>query len=266
MRELILSLLPLAATPLPSHGAGAPELARLVREIRSADYRGERAELRRLATRLDGVEGVELGAYREYWRGFALWRSAINGANETPVPADVTSDLEAAIRAFRRAAEPDPVWIEPRIGLLFCWVGLYHAPGAEAARQAISGEEFAAVARAVKEQGEHNPRALWFRGGSLLFAPAERGGDPARAAETYRRGLLAACDEARTTGEEAPAWVPSWGAAENLMSLAYAYTHGPRKSRELAQAYADGALAVAPDWHYVRDILVPQIQALPAGR
>lgn len=266
MKGLFLAVLPLAAIPAPSGGSGASELTRLVKEIRSADFRAERAELRRLASSLDSVEEADLAPYREYWRGFALWRSAINGGNETPTPADVTRDLEAAVQAFRGASQRDPGWIEPRIGLLFCWVGLAYAPGADAARSPVAREEFAATARAVKEQGERNPRALWFVGGSLLFAPADRGGDPARAAESYRRGLLAARAEASANGAEKPGWVPAWGAAENLMSLAYAYTHGPRKDRELAQAYAEGALAVAPEWHYVRDILLPQIEALPAAR
>jgi len=31
----------------------------------------------------------------------------------------------------------------------------------------------------------------------------------------------------------------------------------------LALAYAEGALTAVPEWHYVRDVLLPQIEALP---
>jgi hypothetical protein len=33
----------------------------------------------------------------------------------------------------------------------------------------------------------------------------------------------------------------------------------------LALAYAEGALTAVPEWHYVRDILLPQIEALPVA-
>jgi hypothetical protein len=46
------------------------------------------------------------------------------------------------------------------------------------------------------------------------------------------------------------------------MSLAYLHATATR-NRALARAYAEGALALVPEWHYVRDILLPQIDALP---
>ena len=93
---------------------------------------------------------------------------------------------------------------------------------------------------------------------------ARKGGDPVKAAQTYRRGLGAARSEA-LHHPAAPVWVPRWGAAEDLMSLGYLFSHAEPKDRALARAYADAALAIAPEWHYVRDILGPQIEALPPG-
>jgi len=266
MNGFLLTLLAVTmADPKAAPGTDATQLTALVSAIRRADFRGDRAELRGLAERLAAVKATDLAGFRDYWRGFALWRSGINGGNETPMPADVRPDLEGAIEAFRGASKSSPDWIEPKIGLLFCWVGLAYAPGADASKPAGSREEWLAAVGEIREKGEQNPRALWFAGGSKLFAPAEHGGDPARAGETYRRGLQAARDEAQSNASaEVAAWVPAWGAAENLMSLAYLYTHGPQKDRGLALAYADGALALAPEWHYLGQILVPQIEALPA--
>ena len=50
------------------------------------------------------------------------------------------------------------------------------------------------------------------------------------------------------------------------MSLAYLHTHSKLVNRDLALAYAEGALAAVPRWHYVREILLPQTQALPDER
>jgi hypothetical protein len=49
------------------------------------------------------------------------------------------------------------------------------------------------------------------------------------------------------------------------MNLAYLYSHAPKPDRALALAYAEGALTAVPEWHYVRDILLPQIEALPVA-
>jgi hypothetical protein len=47
------------------------------------------------------------------------------------------------------------------------------------------------------------------------------------------------------------------------MNLAYLYAHSDLANRDLAIAYAEGALVAAPEWHYVRDILRPQILQVP---
>jgi hypothetical protein len=49
------------------------------------------------------------------------------------------------------------------------------------------------------------------------------------------------------------------------MSLAYLYSHSALENRDLALAYAQGALVAAPHWHYVADILLPQIRDLGKG-
>src|SRR5262245_42505437 len=76
-------------------------LVDLVRAIRSADYRGERERLRQLAADLDQVQAASLLAYREYWRGFARWRRAMNGFNEKA--GDLREDLEGAVSSFKAA-------------------------------------------------------------------------------------------------------------------------------------------------------------------
>jgi hypothetical protein len=237
-------------------GAQTSVLAGLAREIQAADYRAERARLLNLATRLDTVADPKLRAYREYWKGFALWRRAINGFNETPTPDDLERDLEAAIGSFEAALRARPGWVEARIGIVGCGGPLFFLAKGDDARVAELLEKYRPVAAELHAHLTDNPRALWLQGQTQLGAPPPYGGRPADAAATFHRGVLAALAEARARPAGEPAWVPRWGGAENLMNLAYLYVHSPLANRELA-------LVAAPEWHYLRDILWPQIMALP---
>jgi len=44
------------------------------------------------------------------------------------------------------------------------------------------------------------------------------------------------------------------------MNLAWAKANGSTPDPKMAEAYANSALQIVPYWHYVRDILLPQIQ------
>jgi hypothetical protein len=46
-----------------------------------------------------------------------------------------------------------------------------------------------------------------------------------------------------------------------LMNLAWSKAHESTPDLKQAEQYANSALAMVPYWHYVRDILLPQIRA-----
>lgn len=265
--SLILFMLFVTSSALPgsrvSSDKQARQFAATVGAICRADYRGDREQLRQLAETLARSPQPGRAAFREYWIGFAYWRRAINGFNENPTPSDLLPDLERCATRQRAALEIDPQFEEARSALLGCLMNkAYFAKQLPPAEMAELVKEVQSIGPAVKAAAEHNPRSLWLLGGAQLFAPPPHGGDIAGGIATYRRGLAAAQREALAalTAPREP-WVPVWGAAEILMSFAYLYAHGPTPNRELARAYADGALAIVPDWHYVRDILIPQIDA-----
>ena len=142
---------------------------------------------------------------------------------------------------------------------------LLYLGGAEDPRRAEIVAEARLLYQEISRSGMDNPRALWIIGGYQLGAPPPLGGQPDKAAATMRQGLEAARAEALSTTPRAP-HDPVWGAAENLMNLAYLHSHSTLANRDLAFAYAAGALAVVPEWHYVKDVLWPQIEAMAPGR
>ncbi len=250
-----------AWTSLSTPAAPPARLSALVAQVRSADYRGDRAALDRLDASLGELKVPALAEYRSYWRGFARWRRALNGFNETPTPEDLSADLDRAIAHFRASLESRPDWIEARLAMVGCWGNLIYLAGKdEARRQAILEEALPTFKWLMANAGD-NPRALWIKGGMQMAAPPPTGGDFAKASATLEHGVACAWREALAE-PDAAAWEPRWGGPENLMDLAYLYSHAPAPDRRAALAYAQGALVAVPEWHYVRDVLMPQIEAL----
>ena len=194
-------------------------------EVRSADYRGDRAALARLDANLGELDDAALAEYRDYWRGFALWRRAINGFNETPTPADLAADLERAVDHFRSSLQRRPDWIEAKLALVGCWGNLTFLAGSDLERKKPLLAELIPAYKWLEANGRDNPRALWIIGGMQFAAPPPYGGDLVRATATLRRGVELAW-RGNLLGRRLPRLgPPAWGGPENLMNLAYMYAH-----------------------------------------
>src|SRR6476646_7222750 len=82
-----------------SSAAGEREaVARIVLQVQKADYDGDRAAPHRLYGELAPfADKKELASRVQYWRGFALWRSAINGFNDNADKQELQGDLNQAV-------------------------------------------------------------------------------------------------------------------------------------------------------------------------
>jgi hypothetical protein len=276
MRPLVLSLVALVVsgckpTAPATQTLPGPDQQRiaLVQAIQRADYQGDRAALRRLHQELSAVpEDPATAARQRYWEGFALWRRAINGANEKPPPEDLRLDLVAALSEFDRSLAADQHFDDANVGRISCLQFLAFVDRADPARSRESISRFVALLKEVGPRAQDNPRFQWIRGLSDWYTPP--GSPPEviqqhseKAMATYARGAeLARAQKAKVTDP----LDPSWGEPENLMSLAWCSLNKTTPDPQQAEAYARQALALVPDWHYVRDILLPQIQSARASR
>jgi len=244
--------------------ARSPETARrsmasIVARIQKADYEGDRKALVRLAAELAPYTlNDSLASRARYWRGFALWRRALNGFNEKDAdPKEIERDLLGAITEFREAARDPRIAADANSAAAACsWnLSYIHREEPDARRQYIlQGVRFNDEA---KKEGPDNPRVLWVVGGGEWFVPVERGGGQAKAIATYERALELARKE---KGSVADPLDPSWGEPELLMNLAWSYQNRETPDLDAALSNARAALAIVPTWHYVRDILLPQIR------
>jgi hypothetical protein len=234
----------------------------LVEQIQRADYEADRPALRRLYQQLDPfTKDKELGAKVRYWRGFALWRRALNGFIETPAPTDLEQDLSMAVTEFDAAVAGDPGFVDAKVGAASCIANMafmaYTRKDMEHAREYRMKSD--ALLKEAEAMQPDNPRLLWVLGANRWYTPPERGGGEAAAIETYKKGLEAARAHRR---ESHDVLMPSWGEPELLMNLSWANLNSKTPDLDAAEQYGRAALAQVPYWHYVKDVLLPKIAAV----
>ena len=252
---------PIALQPNQSPAVAAGEklehLHELVRQIVTADYVGDRQMLDRLYSEADGFLGDKVIESRvRFWKGFAKWRRAMNGANEAITPTDLADDVEIAADQMRRSGEIDPEFVDARIGEMQC-LGLMLFFD----HKRVGGERIArlrALMNDLEKTAADKPRYVWAWGMAYFTVPPEKGGGPVRVINAY----LGALDKVRNGVRVVKTPLdPSWGEAELCVNLAYSYLNQPMPDLTMARKYVDEAINLVPNWHYARDILRPQIEA-----
>jgi hypothetical protein len=224
--------------------------------LMSADYRADLKELAELRTQASEISNdSRFGYLADYWSGFASWRMVLNGAG-TKLSADdakacvahAVSDFESSIRKKGDFAD---AWASAAAG--HGLLAAYNRADATVLKQEV--EIFQKDIKRALELEPDNPRALWVQAIPYLVLPAERGGNIDHAIELYRKML----ENSRPPEPRSP--LPDWGRPEALMSLANANIMKTSPDVDQAAVEAQEALRLQPEWHYVRDILIPQIDA-----
>ena len=234
------------------------QVAPIIAQIQRADYEGDRAAMQRGYDELTPfIEDQKLASHIRYWRGFAQWRRAINGFNDAVDPKELEQNLKTAVDEFKIAMAKDPTFVDAKVGTISCLGFLAFMNRKDQTRAKGLVGQILPLLKEADEMAPENPRLIWVRGPILWDSPPERDGGQDKAIQNYQRGLEA-CSKIKTSDDPLE---PSWGKPELMMSLAYCYLNANSADVNAAERYARNALEVVPYWHYVRDILLPQIVA-----
>ncbi len=255
MNLLIASLLGLMLSSSPS--GARQQVTAIVQKIKHADYEGDRAALKRLHEELSPyVADSEIGARVLYWRGFSLWRRSLNGFNDGADPKELEDDLGQCVVDFKQAWARDPGLVDAKGGAASCMVNhSFLIMSSDRVRARELFQESTTLLNEALAEAPDNPRLLWVKGANQFYG--RESGAQERAIATYERGVALARKQKTGTAD---ALDVTWGEPELLMNLAFANLHKTSPDLSAAKGYAESALALVPYWHYVRDILIVQIQ------
>ena len=241
-----------------------PRTLAVVAAIQRADYEGDLAALRRLHAELKPLPADPRVASRIlYWRGFALWRRAINAFNEPRTDLKETEeDLQEGVREFEEALRRDPQFHDATVGLISCLGYLTFVNRQDPAKVQALVDRWVPLTKATREIASENPRFLWVLGQHQWYTlpgmtQSQIDERQAAALAIYQRGLELARQQKGMVKDPLD---PAWGEPELLMNLGWANLNRTRPDIAAAEQHARAALALVPYWHYVGDILVPQIE------
>jgi hypothetical protein len=256
----LIFVAPLFAGATPANDVHE-QAARIVALIQRADYEGNRTAMQHGYDDLKPfMEDQKLASRIRYWRGFAQWRRAINGVNDAVPPKELELNLNTALDEFKVAMEKDPAFVDAKVGTISCLGFLAFMNRKDQTRAKELVGQILPLVKEADELAPDNPRLIWVHGPILWNSPPERGGGQDKAIANYQRGLEA-CSKTKASDDPLE---PSWGKPELMMSLAYCYLNANSADVNTAERYARNALEIVPYWHYVRDILLPQIVAAKA--
>ena len=163
--------------------------------------------------------------------------------------------MKRCIDELARASAADPQFVDAKIGEASCIVNLAVLNSGEERNQGYRRHR--ELLDEAKKMAPENPRLAWVLGATLWYSPPQFGGGQDKGFEAYQQGLVWARKEHVTDPLD-----PAWGEPELLMNLAFASLNATTPDLEAADRYAHEAVKLVPTWHYVRDLLIPQIQAI----
>ncbi len=225
-------------------------------KMMSADYRADLDDLARWREKvLPLADDPNVGYLAHYWTGFASWRIAINGASIGMSNKELKAHLERAAADFAASIQQRDGFADSYAAAagVNTWLATFYGDDVPAIKEHIV--LFRKLLARAKELAADNPRMLWVEASTYLFARPENR-DTARAVEIYHRMAASAKAAGPTSSAQ-----PDWGEPEALMSLAYTHLHQDVPDLAAAAEEARAALRLQPKWFYVRDLLMPQIEA-----
>jgi hypothetical protein len=189
----------------------------------------------------------------DYYASWTAWSLAASHLQAGDQPA-AKRVLEASVRHARRAAALEPASAETHNMLANAMIALAVTDSTQF--QALA-TELVGVRRKALELGPRNPRVVMMDAGMIFNVPKERGGDMQKGIARWLHALELFEAEAATTPVDERE--PRWGRDLAYGWLSNLYLRLPEPDTARARQAADRALALRPDFWWVRTVVLPKL-------
>jgi tetratricopeptide (TPR) repeat protein len=221
----------------------------------NANARNDAAGLRRALDTFERLAGDdEAGLLPAYYASWTAWSLAGSHVQAGATDAAKTS-VTTAVRYARQIVARQPEAVEFQTMLANAAIGLAVIDSTQF--QALVPEIGAARKKALA-LGPRNPRAVMMDAGMIFNIPPERGGSQEKGIARWIEALALFDEEAAVPPKDD--LQPRWGRDLAHGWLAAMYLRLTPPAIDKARAAADKALALRPDFWFVKEVVLPKLQ------
>jgi tetratricopeptide (TPR) repeat protein len=192
-----------------------------------------------------------LAEYYAAWTAWALAGSQMQAGKQDAAKAAA----ERAARHARSAAAARPDSAEFKAMLANTLIALAVIDPSQFQARA---EELTPVRIAALELGPRNPRVVMMHAGMIFNIPADRGGSQEKGLARWLEAIALLEEEAAAGA--ADEFEPRWGRDLAYGWLAGLYLRLTPPDHAKARAAADKALAIRPDFWWVKNVVLPRLK------
>jgi hypothetical protein len=256
LTRLFLALWMATVCPYSIDAAGAR--ARLI-EARDlaydANYRNDQAGLRSAIDAMRPLtKAADVGVDAHYYLSWTYWALAASQVQEKNMTAALESGKLALEHARAGVAARDTdAELQTALANALIVVGIL-----DKAQFKERFAELPAVRARALELGPSNPRAAIMDAGIIFNTPVDAGGNPERGIARWQEALK--LFEAEANARAIDPLKPRWGHALAYGWMATLYLRLTPPQTDKAREAAETALAMRPDFWWVRDQVLPQLR------
>ena len=220
-----------------------------------ANFRNDQAGLRAAIAAMEPLaREPDVEAYAHYYLSWTCWMLVASQIEEKNQPAA----LESANRALAHAraglmSRSRDAEFQTMLANALIATGIL-----DRERFKALWAELADVRKKALQLGPDNPRTVIMDAGIIYWAPPEQGGGPEKGIARWDEAARLLDAEAALTAVDPLA--PRWGYALYYGWSANMYLRMTPPQKARARQAADAALAVRPDFWYVRERILPQLR------
>lgn len=247
----------LAIMAAGSTAAAGPREALIEARTRAydANFRNDQTGLRQSIGEFVKLTGdAQLGPLAAYYASWTEWSLAASQWEARDLPGVIAS-LDGAVKHARLAVEKRPDLADFHAMLASAMISLSFVDRTRA--QALN-EELPAVRRKALALGSANPRVVLMDAMQQSYTPPAAGGDPGKAVERWVEAIRLFEAEARQPAGDAA--MPAWGRELAYGWICLAYLQLTPPALDKARENAAIALALRPDFWYVRERVLPRLK------
>jgi hypothetical protein len=221
----------------------------------AANFRNDRAGLEESLRTFERLAPDETVApFAHYYAGWTRWCVAASQF--------AAGDVKGAIESGEASAVEMRLALAARSDLADFHTGLVNAlivvASLDPARFPTLLEEMSGGRRRALELGPSNPRTLLMDAGIIFNTPPSRGGDQQKGIDRWLEAIRRFEEEQRSP--PANPLMPAWGLPLAYGWLSQVYLNAMPPRIEDARKAADTALALRPDFWFVREQILPKLR------